>query len=138
MQKEEANAPTEIATLKAELESVAAGKSWFGKEKHLVEQVKEARVEAQLQQVEDDKVTIAPAIGPMSNSKGCSSCDLVPCGQCQQGCHESLCSGNGAESRNGCDNNNAGWFPATCDDNTVQESAVVAKDDLKSTPAQTD
>ena len=63
-------------------------------------------------------------------SAGCSSCDLVPCGQCQQGCSNSLCSGNGGTSKNGCANNNDGRFPTSCDEPFaphVAHSSVAAR-----------
>ena len=50
-----------------------------------------------------------------TSSFACSSCELVPCGECQHGCPTSLCSANGATSRNGCVNNNDGRSPTSCD-----------------------
>ena len=50
----------------------------------------------------------------------CTSCDLVPCGWCQEGCegssctHESPIDKPGATSRNGCARNNAGQIPPSC------------------------
>ena len=41
----------------------------------------------------------------------CSTCDLVPCGQCQQGCSSSSCP---TGTKNSCANNNQGKKPRFC------------------------
>lgn len=64
------------------------------------------------------------AVSPVATEAGCASCNLVPCGYCQQGCRASTCTfefeGDKASvtSRNGCATKNgvlnAGQYPPTC------------------------
>uniref|UniRef100_A0A7S0J0T4 EGF-like domain-containing protein n=1 Tax=Calcidiscus leptoporus TaxID=127549 RepID=A0A7S0J0T4_9EUKA len=44
----------------------------------------------------------------------CASCELVPCGQCQEGCPPKWCDQNFQDSANWCANGNAGRFPTSC------------------------
>ena len=59
---------------------------------------------------------VAGVLQTESTGAACSSCDLVPCGQCQQGCQHSLCSSNGATSKNGCANKNHARLPTSCNE----------------------
>merc|ERR1712166_497321 len=64
--------------------------------------------------------TDAPTRSAETNQNECASCDLVPCGYCQQGCPGSPCSYEssvdkaGKTSRNWCDNSNFGEYPPAC------------------------
>ena len=52
-----------------------------------------------------------------SGPADCASCELVPCGECQDGCPRSSqgCDpASGASSRNGCRDGNAGCHPSGC------------------------
>eukprot|EP00662_Eupelagonemidae_sp_cell21_P021148 gene21148-54157_t len=44
----------------------------------------------------------------------CASCDLVPCGHCQQGCPPSHDGCGKGTSRNACPNRNKGYWPPSC------------------------
>ena len=64
--------------------------------------------------------TPSPTPSPTARQP-CASCDLVPCGLCQDGCPPSACTYDqpavdvvGATSRNGCVNGNAGQVPPRC------------------------
>ena len=64
--------------------------------------------------------TPVPIEGPTTGVNGCATCDLVPCGYCQQDCpgsdctYESSVDKAGATSRGWCGGNNAGLFPPAC------------------------
>lgn len=47
----------------------------------------------------------------------CDSCDLVPCGQCQEDCAPTIC--DGGDSKNWCSNDNKGHFPTSCLETTT-------------------
>merc|ERR1712166_1450314 len=61
-----------------------------------------------------------PATAAPTGVNGCATCDLVPCGYCQQDCpgsdciYESSVDKVGATSRGWCGGNNAGIFPPAC------------------------
>ena len=59
----------------------------------------------------------SPAAARLRPVADCASCELVPCGQCQEGCPRSSrdCDPlGGASSRNGCKAGNAGCHPGGC------------------------
>ena len=60
--------------------------------------------------------TAIPALGAVNNKiiKTCPNCDLVPWGQCQEGCSPSRKPGDPKTTRNWCANNNIGRAPSYC------------------------
>ena len=64
---------------------------------------------------------IASVRSPALAASACASCELVPCGMCQDGCTSSVCETTqpavdkaGATSRNGCGRSNDGQVPTKC------------------------
>ena len=47
----------------------------------------------------------------------CASCELVPCGECQEGCPAKWCSAAKTGSANWCANGNRGKQPTFCENN---------------------
>merc|ERR1712166_532049 len=86
----------------------------------------------------NDIPSSAPSTAPSSEptkapgTDGCASCDLVPCGYCQEGCAPSSCTYEsqldkpGKADRNGCGISNGIWNQGSVPPNCRPSSPIVA------------